>query len=477
MFGYLSAYVTPLACAALMFVLVGQVRPRSRDSLGEASRIRIVDLQGEDIPVFDVAETGKPVIFRDAAHARLWTARDTWGVDGIARRCGFADAAGLKLQGVYAQSVEYGPRFVMVRGADELQGGAGGGMDMNTDPVRDTVRKLSSALLGDVVTNPAQSGEYRYWFGPIEAACPRLTTTIPRHETLFLRHEQELVRAVTPSPTLWISGPNTTAQLHYDPSHNFHTLLYGSKIVRLYPPAIWPQIQLYPYPHPSKRQLRRGVKLPPDGGTTVTLRAGDTLYIPPFWFHQVRTGPEAGGATSVTVVSPSRDEILQSAYILAQAEALPALTSTRRDRIGAALAHLHKMLSAVVLQAEDSENPPRRDDIPSFLKRLVEARHSPGVSDTCNIACWNASTLCDHSHVLDDLNAGAERIWHVFDKLSGDGVRDIIVGDYTETVLTWALGGGYRHMSCYAAKCLEVDMAAYARACVYQNIDLIEDHI
>ena len=130
MAGFFSTYTTPVVCAVVIFVLVGmfeqrleQKRPRSQDKLGDLFRIPVVDLQGEDIPVFDVAEAGDPVVFRGAAHTREWTSRGGWSVDAIARRCGFADASGLKLKDAYAQSIEHGPRFVMVRGTGEQQGG------------------------------------------------------------------------------------------------------------------------------------------------------------------------------------------------------------------------------------------------------------------------------------------------------------------------------------------------------------------
>ena len=77
----------------------------------------------------------------------------------------------------------------------------------------------------------------------------------------------------------------------------------------------------YPWLHPSYHQSQvhdpRNLSAFPSyrevQNVTVTLRAGDALYIPPYWLHRVETlalpdsSPEIGVALSV--VSPSRDEM------------------------------------------------------------------------------------------------------------------------------------------------------------------------
>ncbi len=102
------------------------------------------------------------------------------------------------------------------------------------------------------------------------------------------------------TPRAWIGTP-TTVQTHFDQSHNIACVLLGERVVTLFPPDQLPG--LYPGPletapggavvsltdldapdfekHPKFEEALKHKQ-------TVTLQAGDALYIPYGWWHHIR---------------------------------------------------------------------------------------------------------------------------------------------------------------------------------------------
>lgn len=118
---------------------------------------------------------------------------------------------------------------------------------------------------------------------------------------------------------LWIGGSaGTVANLHYDATHNFFHQVRGSKTFLLFEPSTWKHMCMYSRLHPGHRQSKLNLAhtyatlLPMCNDLynvrhvrKVTLHQGDTLYLPPFWFHQVTTVESP--AVSVNVWSNSAD--------------------------------------------------------------------------------------------------------------------------------------------------------------------------
>lgn len=98
------------------------------------------------------------------------------------------------------------------------------------------------------------------------------------------------------------------SSLHFDEQENLFAQLSGSKRVRLFAPHCWHKLYVYPTGHPCDRHAQ--VQLPAIPGSTVLdsigdsarfplfstldgeelcvdLYAGETLYIPQYWFHQM----------------------------------------------------------------------------------------------------------------------------------------------------------------------------------------------
>ncbi|KAG5587232.1 hypothetical protein H5410_047666 [Solanum commersonii] len=100
------------------------------------------------------------------------------------------------------------------------------------------------------------------------------------------------------SVNLWMNSMKARSSTHYDPHHNLLCIVSGCKEVTLWPPSATPY--LYPLPlygeasnHSSVTLEEPDLSLYPratclsDFSQKVVLHAGDALFIPEGWFHQV----------------------------------------------------------------------------------------------------------------------------------------------------------------------------------------------
>ncbi len=124
---------------------------------------------------------------------------------------------------------------------------------------------------------------------------------------------------------LWVASAGSRTLAHHDWSHNWHVMLAGQKRFVLYPPSSIPDLYLYGFLHPhatksqidllsldSCRHFPRFMERALGKGMEVVVEAGDVLYIPPFWIHDVQTSQPS---MSIAVWSPSRDDGLSDALI------------------------------------------------------------------------------------------------------------------------------------------------------------------
>lgn len=106
---------------------------------------------------------------------------------------------------------------------------------------------------------------------------------------------------------LLVGAEGYVTPMHFDEQENIFTQLYGRKRVRLAPPSCWPHLYTFPSGHPCDRQSQ--VTLPQEPGQAeldmaqrlrfpafagmaahelyADLEAGEVLYIPQYWFHQM----------------------------------------------------------------------------------------------------------------------------------------------------------------------------------------------
>lgn len=107
-----------------------------------------------------------------------------------------------------------------------------------------------------------------------------------------------LVSKELSSINLWMNNAQARSSTHYDPHHNLLCIVSGRKQVVLWPPSASPS--LYPMPIYGEASNHSSVTLEnPDYSVypsaecsmefaqKVVLQAGDALFIPEGWFHQV----------------------------------------------------------------------------------------------------------------------------------------------------------------------------------------------
>ncbi|OQS06338.1 hypothetical protein THRCLA_01627 [Thraustotheca clavata] len=159
---------------------------------------------------------------------------------------------------------------------------------------------------------------------------------------------------------LWLGGPSGVVNLHYDATHNVFHQIHGAKRFLLFPPEAYEGLYLYSRLHPSHRQSQLDlsqsvselIKHFPRFSTAadmmidVTLNPGDTMYLPPFWFHCVLT---SSPSISVNVWSDAEE-----LKFLNQAMSNPLPYLEALEEIGAIydlnshLAHLQLFLKLIL---------------------------------------------------------------------------------------------------------------------------------
>ena len=88
--------------------------------------------------------------------------------------------------------------------------------------------------------------------------------------------------------TLFLAAAGVTSTAHYDNSANMHMLLSGRKRFRLRKPLLaLDTLVTWPDTHPNARQLQTPVAPDDVTFTTVELEAGDGLFVPAGWIHEV----------------------------------------------------------------------------------------------------------------------------------------------------------------------------------------------
>ncbi len=100
---------------------------------------------------------------------------------------------------------------------------------------------------------------------------------------------------------LWFGGAGNVTPLHFDRDNNFFAQLHGRKHLTLFDPShfldLYPNLDS-PLSHISRVDLlapdyERFPKLRDAQPVEVLLEPGDLLYLPPFWWHLVRSLDEA----------------------------------------------------------------------------------------------------------------------------------------------------------------------------------------
>ena len=153
----------------------------------------------------------------------------------------------------------------------------------------------------------------RYYFKNPTRLLPAGVDDSERIEALAPYLRRALVR------NLWISAGGITVGLHFDHADNLNFQLRGEKLFTLFPPGVR---AYYPMPMFSQtahisRVFRDGphpdlAKFPrfdPARALPVELRAGDVLYVPAYWWHQVESRGEENVNLNSWWLPPARKQL------------------------------------------------------------------------------------------------------------------------------------------------------------------------
>jgi hypothetical protein len=203
----------------------------------------------------------QPVLLRDSiAH---WPARDLWTKDAL---------RALPDREVFVASGPPGPP------ADP-----GDAYAYHRDPVPMTMRAFIDAAFAD----PPQDG--RAWY--------LRQAPLSEHKDLAARiGAPPFVVEDVLARNLWIGSAGNVTPAHYDTEDNLHVVLSGEKRVVLLAPDHADDANPYPAFDRRANFARKSITHHPRR-YEVTVRAGDALYIPIYWWHHVET-VQAGAAVN-----------------------------------------------------------------------------------------------------------------------------------------------------------------------------------
>lgn len=133
--------------------------------------------------------------------------------------------------------------------------------------------------------------KYYYWYGKVPK---NLRKDVEPNQFIWLDVKDEKAFGLY----IWLSESHLGPFIHYDQDHNFFVQVSGTKRFILFPP--WEHDNMYPYPwiHPygHKSQVhfdRPDIEKFPNyknaKGRIAELNPGDVLYVPPYWWHHVRS--------------------------------------------------------------------------------------------------------------------------------------------------------------------------------------------
>jgi hypothetical protein len=236
---------------------------------------------------------------------------------------------------------------------------------------------------------------------PIEQELPELAAAVDHPSCV----PEGLVNAVN----LWMAAPGTTTPLHYDDTHNLFCQTAGSKTFYLFPPesleALYPgplntgtqhlsRVDLF-HPDLTRYPLARRLRY-----RTATVRAGEALILPAFWWHQVVTRDEVSVSVNFWWRADVRDCLvpgfmrqLQSAAVQHDLAALTGTFEFGTDPVAAAaelvalLADIGETRAAAALGRSVLRAVRDRPDLPKPARQLLAGHQSrlesaePGASD------------------------------------------------------------------------------------------------
>ena len=149
---------------------------------------------------------------------------------------------------------------------------------------------------------------------------PLMRSALEPQDFLYLRATDRSARM----QSMWVSSPGVRTHTHFDSDHNAFVQLIGTKRFLLWPPNQTDHLCPFPRLHPLWHKSRADFEQPHASCATyanstaigVTVGPGDTLYVPPMWWHTVETLSPSLSLTALSRYSTNYD--VSGAYTLEQ---------------------------------------------------------------------------------------------------------------------------------------------------------------
>jgi len=227
-------------------------------------------------------------------------------------------------------------------------------------------------------------------------------------------------------PRLWLSTPGHVTETHRDSNHNLLVQVIGSKSLTLFSPVFAHAMYVH---HPRTRRARysRVDMDRPDlfrfpaarelAATEVTLNAGETLFLPIYWWHRVRTMEPSVSVNfwwapplnlslhSELFPRATPEEVFKAIHSLADLSAFPsefdvALYLWDQGFADVSAAYLHHCISLLVTTA-GGNGVAARNDVRAILRSC-----SGGVKSLANGRRRGRTEITD----MDSLVSSARKI-------------------------------------------------------------------
>jgi Cupin-like domain len=318
-----SRLVSELDAAATTKCAGADCRQRSLVEI-VGMRARSVDVwqwqDDESTPMLDkLIAHGRPVLIRGAIDALGWPALSLWSNFSHVGELLKEGDDNARLDEIEVKVARRGQRLTFYRdrraAADHVRVDAGDSerafsmrnvsIDSFVTLMRQSAERLANGdddgggayerFLAEANDAPH---ERQYYFGKMTRA---LAHDVQPSDALFWHGRDYNIY----SQWLWASTGGLATQLHFDMDHNCFGQIAGRKRFVLLPPTQIDRAHMWPRLHPLWHKSSCDMYAPLDGATrdcaallrsdaldrarVADVRAGDVLYVPPFWMHHVES--------------------------------------------------------------------------------------------------------------------------------------------------------------------------------------------
>lgn len=306
--------------------------------------------------------------------------------------------------------------------------------------------------------NNPEEDQYWYWYGKVTGS---LVDDIVPSDDLWIDPMDEEQFGLF----MWLSGPDIGPWWHYDQDHNFYVQVAGTKRFILIPPWETPKMHVHPQSHPRNHKSQVNFDKPDFEKTpnykniteayVAELSPGEVLYIPPYWWHHVRSH-----VRSVSLASWSQSGIYRSMRfgLYQRTFAMDSLPQKSPQRL-AALRYLLLSISKLIYgehstyfqdHVQQRWNPARKEiesNLPTDIliedDALTKARLCYPINhlneemrekiDADAKAAVQAFETCQTKAGSGNVGIGKER-------RDMQAIRDIEFGDFTDFMLSGEVG-------------------------------------